>query len=88
VLELVTLRHNWGSAQVYYHDEAGRLRQLPIAWTSLSAEDPVVVVGAGRSPFKLADLLELAHLLEQLQTDALDPRSQNQQNSVTNGGVK
>jgi hypothetical protein len=66
-LELVTLRHNWGSAQVYYHDEAGRLRQLPLTWTSMSAEDPVVVTGAGHSPFKLADLLELAHYLAQFQ---------------------
>jgi hypothetical protein len=87
-LELVTSRQNWGNAQVYYHDDAGRLRQLPITWTSLSAEDPVVVTGAGRSPFKLADLLELAHLLEQLQADDPDPLPQNQQAPDVHGGVK
>jgi len=73
---------------VYYHDETGRLRQLPLAWTSLNAEDPVVVTGAGRSPFKLADLLELAHLLAQLQAKDPDPLSQNQQAPVAIGGVK
>ena len=87
-LELVTLRHNWGNAQVYYHDDAGGLRQLPITWTSLSAEDPVVVTGAGRSPFKLADLLELAHLLEQLQADIPDPLPYNHQDPDARGGVK
>jgi hypothetical protein len=87
-LELVTLRHNWGSAQVYYHDEAGRLRQLPVAWTSLSTEDPVIVIGAGHSPFKLADLLELAHLLAQIQANDSNRQPQNQQDPVTKGGVK
>jgi hypothetical protein len=85
---VVTLRHNWGSAQVYYHDRTGRLRQLPVAWTSLSTEDPVVVTGAGRSPFKLADLLELAHLLAQFQANDLNLLPQNQQDPVAKGGVK
>jgi hypothetical protein len=87
-LELVTSRHNWGNTQVYYYDDAGRLRQLPITWTSLSAEDPAVVAGAGRSPFKLADLLELAHLLEQLQADDPDPLPQTHQASDAHGSVK
>ena len=73
---------------MYYHDEAGRLRQLPLTWTSLSAEDPVVVTGAGRSPFKLADLLELAHLLKQLQADDPDRLSHNHQDPDAPGGVK
>jgi len=62
----VAVRHNWGIDQVYYQDAAGRLRTIPITWTSLSAEDPATVVAAGRAPFKLADLLELWRLLEQL----------------------
>ena len=85
---MVTLRHNWGNTQVYYHDEAGRLRQLPMTWTSLGAEDPVVVIGAGRSPFKLADLLALTRLLEQLQADSPDSLPQAYQEPGTNGGVK
>jgi hypothetical protein len=72
-LDLVAVRHNWGVDQVYYHDDAGRLRILPITWTSLVAEDPTVGLGAGRSPFKLADLLELARLLGQLQEHISSP---------------
>lgn len=80
------MRHNWGVDQVYYHDTAGRLRTLPITWTSLSADDPVTVVAAGRSPFKLADLLELSRLLERLRQPDL-PQS-NDPALHRNGGVK
>jgi hypothetical protein len=64
---LIGIRHNWGVDQVYYHDSAGRLRMLPITWTSLITADPAVAFGAGQAPFKLSDLLELARLLDGLQ---------------------
>ena len=41
---------------------------MPIAWTSLIAEDPALVFGQGRSPFRLTDLLELARLIDTLGT--------------------
>jgi hypothetical protein len=58
--ELVTVRHNWGDERVYYQDETGALHSLPLAWTSLAAEDPFVSLSAGRSAFRVVDLLELA----------------------------
>jgi len=61
--DLVVYRHNWGEDRAYFHDEEGRLRSIPAAWTSLVASDPVVVLGAGRSPFRVVDLLELVRLL-------------------------
>ena len=48
---------------MYYHDSGGHLQWLPAAWTSVVAEDPVVVAGAGKSPFRVADLLALSRLL-------------------------
>ena len=48
---------------MYYHDDAGKLRSLPSAWTSVSAVDPFVVLSAGRSPFRVSDLLELSRLM-------------------------
>jgi hypothetical protein len=48
---------------VYYHDGSGQLQSLPAAWTSVVAEDPVVIAGAGQSAFRVADLLALARLL-------------------------
>jgi len=67
--KVVTYRHGWGSHRVYFHDDAGRLRKIPAGWTDVVAEDPFVVVSAGRSAFRVADLLMLADLIE-----ALKPR--------------
>lgn len=49
---------------MYYHDDEGRLCSLLAGWTSVSPADPFVVLAAGRSPFRLADLLELCRLVE------------------------
>jgi hypothetical protein len=62
----VTWRHNWGDERVYYQDEAGALRSVPAAWTSLAPVDPFVSLSAGRSAFRVIDLLELARLLASL----------------------
>ena len=60
---LVTCRHNWSEDHVYYRDEAGTLRPVPLAWTSLAPPDPFVSLSAGRSAFRVTDLLELSRLL-------------------------
>ena len=41
-------------------------------WTDLATEDPVVVVGAGRSHFRVNDLLELARRLRELRSESGD----------------
>ena len=87
-LELVAIRHNWGVDQVYYHDSAGRLRTLPITWTSLISKDPTVIFGAGRAPFRLADLLELARLIEMLGTNNPGAKPQPERPADGHGGVK
>ena len=65
-LELLAIRHNWGAEQVYYREVSGQLRSIPIAWTSLIPEDPALLFGQGRAPFRLADLLELTRLIDAL----------------------
>ena len=56
-------RHSWAEERVFYVDESGQARSLPARWTSVLAEDPAVVFGAGRSHFRVADLLELLQLV-------------------------
>ena len=56
-------RSNWGEDRVYYQDEAGCLRSLPAMWTSMAPEEPFVSLAGGRSPLRMADLLELVRLL-------------------------
>ena len=41
---------------------------MPARWTSAEAEDPFVVVAAGRSRFRAADLIDLAALVRTLRT--------------------
>jgi hypothetical protein len=65
----VTYRQNWGEQRVYFHDDQGRLISLPAAWTSLWPTDPVVDISAGRSAFRVEDLLELANLVEWIQRE-------------------
>jgi hypothetical protein len=66
--EFVARRRNWGEDRVYYHDEQGELGSLPTGWTDAADADPFVVMAAGRSLFRIADLLELADLVEQVRS--------------------
>ena len=68
--EFVNRRKSWQSDRVYFFDDAGELACLPAEWTDLAPEDPFVVVSAGRSPFRTADLLELAELIAGLLRNA------------------
>jgi hypothetical protein len=58
--EAVTFRQNWGEDRVWFHDKDGHLQSVPTSWTDAAPMDAFVVVAAGRSLFRLADLLELA----------------------------
>jgi hypothetical protein len=71
--EFVDHRRNWGEDRVYFRDEHGVLGSLPAAWTDAVPEDPFVVVAAGRSPFRVDDLLRLADLVERLCAAAHPP---------------
>ena len=56
----------WQSDRVFFFDDGGELASLPAEWTDVVPADPFVVVSAGRSPFRTADLLMLAELVAQL----------------------
>jgi hypothetical protein len=67
---LIAVRNNWGEDRVYYCDYEGRLISVPASWTDVVPPDPVVTVSAGRSPFRLEDLLELTRLVAALGEEA------------------
>jgi hypothetical protein len=62
--KIATYRHNWGQSLVYYQDDNGRLCSVPVGWTSIFPPDPLVCIAKGRSPFRVADLLELSRLIQ------------------------
>jgi len=63
---LVSRWKNWGGDRVLFEDEAGGLRSLPTAWTSVASADPFVALSAGRSFFRIQDLLELVDVMARL----------------------
>jgi hypothetical protein len=65
-IDFVVHRHNWGEDRVLYRDRHGHLTSLPARWTSVIAEDPFVAMAAGRSHFRVEDLVELAALVRRL----------------------
>jgi hypothetical protein len=65
-IDFVVRRVQWGEERVFYRDRQGRVVSLPACWTSLAPEDPVVTAGAGRSPFRVQDLIDLAILIRGL----------------------
>ena len=65
--ELVQRRLNWGEDRVLFYDPEGRLRTMPTAWTELGELHLFVTATAGRSWFRVVDLLDLARLVNALQ---------------------
>jgi hypothetical protein len=62
--ELISYRNNWGEDRVWFQDSNGRLHSLPTGWTDAAAIDPFIAVAAGRSLFRVADLLELTKWID------------------------
>jgi hypothetical protein len=54
---------------VVYRDPDDYLLWLPAHWTSVEPEDPFVVVSAGRSHFRVTDLMDLAALIAALRRE-------------------
>ena len=84
--DLVTYRHTWGEHRVFFYDQEGRLRSFPATWTNVIAPEPFVEVSAGRSMFRIGDLLALAALLQELSgrspTDATGSQAGSEDGSV------
>lgn len=63
--KLIERRTTWGEDRVYFRDGKGEFRRIPAAWTSVSTRNVFEVISAGRSHFRVEDLLQLAALLAQ-----------------------
>jgi hypothetical protein len=62
----VAVRRTWRQDRVFFLLEDGTLTSMPTAWTDVVEPDVFVSVAAGRSPFRVTDLLVLAELAEVL----------------------
>lgn len=61
--EFIAVRRTWEQDRVFFFDRQGTQRSLPRAFTDAADPDAFVTVAAGRSPLKVADLLELVELV-------------------------
>ncbi|HZM65808.1 MAG TPA: DUF5372 family protein [Nakamurella sp.] len=59
----VAVRQTWGEDRAFFLDEDGTMKSLPTAWTDAAQPDVFVVMAAGRSPFRVEDLIGLATLI-------------------------
>jgi hypothetical protein len=62
--ELVTRKLTWGEDRVFYYDPNGKLKSLLTNVTDVVSTDAFHRVSAGRSAFRVEDLLELWHLFD------------------------
>ena len=67
----VVARRTWGEDRVFFFDEDGVQRSLPRAWTDAADVDPFVALAAGRSSFRVEDLVALAGLIDGLRGSQL-----------------
>ena len=63
-IDCVERRIGWGDDLLFYRDRLGYVTALPTRWTSVEIEDPFLVVSAGRSCFRVTDLIDLTRILE------------------------
>ena len=64
--ELITYLHTWGENRVYFQrQESEHLVSVPASWTDVVPEDPLVQLAAGRSLFRVPDLVEVVRMVEE-----------------------
>ncbi len=62
--KLFNCRRNWDSYRVYFYNSNNQLVSLPISWTSVLTQDPFIKQAAGRSLFRVTDLLRLSDFIQ------------------------
>lgn len=59
---------------MYFLDKKKRLRHLPTSWTDAAEPNALVTIAAGRSAFRLDDLIELSELVRTLRASRRSKR--------------
>ena len=60
----MTRKLTWGEDRVFYYDASGRLKSFMTNVTDVVEKDSFDRISAGRSAFRIDDLLELRRLVE------------------------
>lgn len=62
----MAVRHTWGEDRAFFFGDDGTQKSLPRAWTDVADVDVFVALAGGRCPFRIADLLALAEIIDGL----------------------
>ena len=55
-----------GERRVFFYNHKGRKSSVPLDWTDIEPKDPFVAVSAGRTLFRVEDLLGLVRLIREI----------------------
>jgi hypothetical protein len=67
---MVGFSHTWGEYRVFFRRPGERrISSLPAGWTDVAEPDAFAALSAGRSLFRIDDLVALCGLLEELTPD-------------------
>ena len=72
--ELVTRKLTWGEDRVFYYDPGGKLKSMLSNVTDVVPTDAFDQLSAGRSAFRVDDLVELRHLFDRRKQVAKEPK--------------
>jgi len=64
--EIDQVRNVAAERRVFFFNQKGRKSSVPLDWTDIRAQDPFVVLSAGRALFRVEDLLGLVRLIGEI----------------------
>ena len=63
----VAVQQTWRQDRVFFFGDDGAMQSVPRPWTDVAEPDVFVTMAAGRCPFRVADLLALAEVIDGVQ---------------------
>jgi hypothetical protein len=66
--EIDSVRRIAYERRVFFFNTKGRKSSVPLHWTDIGPQDPFVAVSAGRSFFRVEDLLGLVRLIGEIKS--------------------
>ena len=62
----MAVQQTWKQDRVFFFGDDGTTQSVPRAWTDAADPDVFVTMAAGRSPFRVEDLLALAVVIDEI----------------------
>ena len=64
--EILSIKSPHGEKRVFFYNSEDRISSVPLDWTDAALLDPFIIVSAGRSHFRVKELLRLVHLVDDI----------------------